>query len=151
MSLGHANSIAMLGRPPGRLSDHQPRNTKNGKKLQKNGKKLKLLDFFRKFCIHQIKMKLYSDPPRPALPGATMEAPEHSARPTYVFGTATTISPIIFEQLRLYTSRTTQGTAQDAWGPSWMSPWALGGVGHHMLKISLKSGFLSSDIGRNTV
>ena len=48
VSLGYANSIAILGRPPGGLPDHQPRNTKNGKKLQKNGKKLKLLDFFRK-------------------------------------------------------------------------------------------------------
>ena len=48
VSLGYANSIAILGRPPGGLPDHQPRNTKNGKKLQKNDKKLKLLDFFRK-------------------------------------------------------------------------------------------------------
>ena len=50
VSLGHANSIAILGRPPGGLPDHQPRNTKNGKKLQKNGKKrqkTKIIGFFQ--------------------------------------------------------------------------------------------------------
>ena len=40
---------------------------------------------------------IYSDPPPPALPGASREAPEPSGRPTYVLGTATNIIPSIFD------------------------------------------------------
>ena len=65
MSLGHANTLVMSGRPPGGLPDPKTIVTKNGNKRKKTGKngnkreKREFLDFFKKKYIHQIKMKLY--------------------------------------------------------------------------------------------